>query len=71
MGEPLAKLQLLSSLGLPKEAKSGKSDLVWVCVIQFLEEIDLNNWTFIEFNRLLWEKAKNNLKLADKITLVL
>ena len=34
VGEPLAKLQLLSSLGLPKEAKSGNFDLIWVCVIQ-------------------------------------
>ena len=34
VGEPLEKLQLLSLLGLSKDAKSGKFDLVWVCVIQ-------------------------------------
>ena len=34
VGEPLAKLQLFSSLGLHKESRSGNFDLVWVRVIQ-------------------------------------
>ena len=33
MGEPLEKLQLLSSLGLPKDVKSGIIDKVLVCEI--------------------------------------
>ena len=42
-----------------------------LCDTNFLEEQALNNWTFIALNRLLWGKAIDNLKLSDKITLVL
>ena len=40
VGEPLAKLQLLSLLGLPKKAKSGMIDKVWVFAIN-LEKLQL------------------------------
>ena len=56
MREPLAKSQLLSSLGLPKEDKSEIIDKVLVCAIQ-----KNRGKYFIALNRMLWAKAINIL----------